>query len=378
MIQLLRSNKNLILTGAPGTGKTYMAKQIALMMLFNKESEEALTNTEKKILHEQLCITQFHPSYDYTDFVEGLRPIQNEDCNTIGFERKDGIFKAFCEKAQKKLNTCFDSIYTELKEEGEKQLTIENTTFSIKASNNDPNKINIQLKEDRPVEETKIYIHKTPTCEEIKDSLKNAYDLFDKYKIDKYPFIFIIDEINRGEISKIFGELFFSIDPEYRGKKGRVQTQYANIIKENDFFKEGFYVPENVYIIGTMNDIDRSVECIDFAMRRRFAWKEISAKDSMSMLSVLGEFEDEAKDRLTAINNTIWNEETNEGIEGLSPSYHIGASYFLKLTKCNYDFHKLWENHLRGILYEYLRGMPDAIEKMNLLKNAYNFINDDE
>lgn len=378
MIQLLRSNKNLILTGAPGTGKTYMAKQIALKMLFNKESEDALTNTEKKILHEQLCITQFHPSYDYTDFVEGLRPIQNADCNTIGFERKDGIFKAFCEKAQNKLNTCFDSIYTELKAEGEKQLTIEDTTFSIKASNNDPNKINIQLEDDWPVDDTKIYIHKTPTCEDITGSLKYAYDLFNKYKIDKYPFIFIIDEINRGEISKIFGELFFSIDPEYRGKKGRIQTQYANIIKENDFFKEGFYVPENVYIIGTMNDIDRSVECIDFAMRRRFAWKEISAKDSMSMLSALGEFEDEARDRLTAINNTIWDEETNEGIEGLSPSYHIGASYFLKLTKCNYDFQKLWENHLRGILYEYLRGLPDAIEKMDLLEDAYNFINDGE
>ena len=87
-------------------------------------------------------------------------------------------------------------------------------------------------------------------------------------------YIFIIDEINRGEISKIFGELFFSIDPGYRGTKGMVKTQYQNMITEDsDPFYEGFYVPENVYIIGTMNDIDRSVESMDFAMRRRVAWE---------------------------------------------------------------------------------------------------------
>lgn len=363
------------MTGAPGTGKTYMAKQIALKMLFNKDSEESLTNTEKEILQEQLCIAQFHPSYDYTDFVEGLRPMQKKDCNNIGFERKDGIFKAFCKKAQKKLDTCFDSIYTELEAEGEKELIIEKATFYIEADSKDTNKINIQLEKGRPIKESKLYIHKTPTCETPKDALKQAYDLFNKYKIEKYPFIFIIDEINRGEISKIFGELFFSIDPEYRGEKGRVQTQYANIIKDDDIFKDGFYVPENVYIIGTMNDIDRSVECIDFAMRRRFAWKEINAKDSMSMLSALGEFEDEAKKRLTAINNTIWDERENEGIEGLNPSYHIGASYFLKLKQYNNDFQRLWEYHLRGILFEYLRGMPDSTEKIELLEKAYNSIN---
>ena len=86
-------------------------------------------------------------------------------------------------------------------------------------------------------------------------------------------FIFVIDEINRGEISKIFGELFFSIDPGYRGEKGRIKTQYQNLVDDKDVFAKGFYIPENVYIIGTMNDIDRSVESMDFAMRRRFAFE---------------------------------------------------------------------------------------------------------
>ena len=98
--------------------------------------------------------------------------------------------------------------------------------------------------------------------------------------VSEKKFVFIIDEINRGEISKIFGELFFSIDPGYRGVKGKVQTQYQNLITEDDPFKDGFFIPENVYIIGTMNDIDRSVECMDFAMRRRFTFKEITAEES--------------------------------------------------------------------------------------------------
>lgn len=87
--------------------------------------------------------------------------------------------------------------------------------------------------------------------------------------------MFIIDEINRGEISKIFGELFFSIDPGYRGHKEGVYTQYANL-HENP--EEKFYIPNNVYIIGTMNDIDRSVDTFDFAMRRRFTFLEIKQK----------------------------------------------------------------------------------------------------
>ena len=84
--------------------------------------------------------------------------------------------------------------------------------------------------------------------------------------VERKNYVFIIDEINRGEISKIFGELFFSIDPGYRGVAGTVQTQYQNLIEDGDIYENGFYVPENVYIIGTMNDIDRSVDSMDFAI----------------------------------------------------------------------------------------------------------------
>jgi 5-methylcytosine-specific restriction protein B len=205
----------------------------------------------------------------------------------------------------------------------------------------------------------------------------------DKKNAPKY--IFIIDEINRGEISKIFGELFFSIDPGYRGTDGVVTTQYSNLWKETDYYDGGkkFYVPENVYIIGTMNDIDRSVESMDFAFRRRFAFKEVTAKESQQMLksdSALSEKVDEIIGRMDALNEAICPKDNNnsdkKGIEGLSSAYHIGASYFLKLANYKkddgtFDYDKLWDYHLKGLLSEYLRGMPDAEDKLKSLGEAF-------
>ena len=179
-------------------------------------------------------------------------------------------------------------------------------------------------------------------------------------------FVFIIDEINRAEISKVFGELFFSIDAGYRGEKGRVKTQYTNLQNDGDDFKEGFYIPENVYIIGTMNDIDRSVESFDFAMRRRFAWTEIKAIDRISMWDgVIDDWKDEALKRMSSLNTKI------ESIQGLNSAFHIGPAYFLKLKNYEGNFDQLWDNHLEGLLFEYLRGFPDSDSRLNELKTAY-------
>ena len=175
--------------------------------------------------------------------------------------------------------------------------------------------------------------------------------------VSEKKFVFIIDEINRGEISKIFGELFFSVDPGYRGVKGKVQTQYQNLITEDDPFKDGFYIPENVYIIGTMNDIDRSVECMDFAMRRRFTFKEITAEESASNM----ELGTDATERMMSLNNAI------SEIDGFNSSFHIGAAYYLGVT----DYKELWELKLQGLLKEYLRGMPDAEDTLMKFKKAY-------
>ena len=219
-------------------------------------------------------------------------------------------------------------------------------------------------------------------------SIKDVFDIVEKYstnqtlssdsqeKTSNSPYVFIIDEINRGEVAKIFGELFYCVDPGYRGKEGKINTQYQNLIKENNIFYSGFFIPENVYIIGTMNDIDRSVESMDFAFRRRFTWAEVKAEDTQYMLdaeldAVLA---DEAKRRMKNLNDAIWswdeNKKESKGIDGLNEAYHIGASYFLKLKNYDGNFESLWEYHIKGILQEYLRGNPNG--KLDDLKAAYD------
>ena len=172
------------------------------------------------------------------------------------------------------------------------------------------------------------------------------------------PFVFIIDEINRGDLSKIFGELFYAIDPGYRGMKGKVKTQYQNLVDEDDEFADGFYVPENVYILATMNDIDRSVESMDFALRRRFAWMEIKPEDRLEMLSE--KLDHDTCDKAIRVMNAL-NEEISK-TRGLGSAYKIGPAYFLKLDKEHYnsDFTALWDMHIEVLLKEYLRGYSNA------------------
>ena len=429
-VNLLRSTHNLILTGAPGTGKTYLAKQIA----------ETMGCTENEIE-----FVQFHPSYDYTDFVEGLRPMNNCNIGQIGFERKDGVFKEFCKKAlikqsadssvTDKLNSnpcvwkvslaktgdnpirkyCMDNgyigigwnAYGDVEDFNDFEDFTDGGKNVLRAfqnqmkqgdiiascwSENEVDAIGVVTGDYEYNDSLPEYKRLRKVDWLIKDIKENIVEINDNKKFTlstvyksnitvedalkivtrhskqtvnnaNRPFVFIIDEINRGEISKIFGELFFSIDPSYRGEEGRVQTQYQNLVEDGDIFKKGFYVPENVYIIGTMNDIDRSMESMDFAFRRRFAFKEIKADENVGMLDNLAQ-KDEAIERMKSLNAAI------EKVEGLSSAYHIGASYFLKLNDYNGDFGKLWEYHLEGLLREYLRGMTNVDTKIKELQTA--------
>lgn len=199
---------------------------------------------------------------------------------------------------------------------------------------------------------------------EIKLKLQRSSNDAEQEELKKY--VFIIDEINRGEISKIFGELFYSIDPGYRGRKGEISTQFANMHSDPDW---KFYVPENVYIIGTMNDIDRSVDSFDFAMRRRFRFIELKANDRVAMLDSLRseETKEEAIKRMNRLNEAIVNKEFD-----LNENYQIGPAYF-----CNLDlssekmWEDLWTDYLQPLLQEYIRGLPDEPGIMGKFERAY-------
>ncbi len=438
-IELLKSNKNLILTGAPGTGKTYLAKEIAKQMIG--------LNTDKELKESgQFEFVQFHPSYDYTDFVEGLRPLKDNNNGELGFELRNGIFKEFCKKALDKKSNAIEFVVNDTSKNLEyianrdniyaknnENFTINNFEKYLQSVNIDDTTLRAYInsikkllgkKEIKTREKSVIdyikYSSLDKICENydiIKDfDRKNDFHgnfssaiphliNFRKSLIDKSEqkrenyldrifrkskkqaqsemkvknettFIFVIDEINRAEISKVFGELFFSIDPGYRGEKGTVKTQYANLQEANDVFADGFFVPENVYIIGTMNDIDRSVESMDFAMRRRFSWKEVKAEDRISMWDgQIDIFKIDALKRMKSLNKAI------EKIQGLSSAFHIGPAYFLKLKNYQNEpnpFDSLWHNHIKGVVFEYLRGLPDSEEMMLKLRNAYNKLIDVE
>lgn len=290
----------IILTGAPGTGKTRMAKEIA---------------------GSHYKLVQFHPSYDYTDFVEGLRPVEEE--GKMVFRKVDGIFKEFCRKVV---------------EEGEED--------------------------------------------------------------EKY--FFLIDEINRADLSKVFGELMFCLETDKRGEDNAIQTQYQNLptydVKEKkyygeddskDVFKDGFYIPKNVIIIGTMNDIDRSVESMDFALRRRFIWKEIVVNKKMLEASLKDIIKIEnpegiAAELATELAKRINDLNENQLKEKLGKHYYISQGQFANLpeniieTAVNAGkkvkekgeeaeeaeveaiakslLEAVWNLRLNSLLYEYIRG----------------------
>jgi hypothetical protein len=236
IVSLLKHKKNIILQGSPGVGKTFIAKKIAYEIM--RETND-------------LCIemVQFHQSYSYEDFIQGIRPSENEK-----FELRNGIFYSFCQRAVAH-----------------------------------PEK----------------------------------------------PYFFIIDEINRGNLGKIFGELMMLIEADKRGDKWSLKLTYS----DDDM---RFFVPENLYIIGTMNTADRSLAIVDYALRRRFAFVTLqpdyndSFKQFMTQRGFLQNFIDHIVMQINKVNDEIKND------PNLGEGFQIGHSYFCTHLNGNNE-HQWWK-----------------------------------
>ena len=355
------NGRQVIYTGAPGTGKTFKIRK------FVKE-QCGKPNPDFPDLQRSMFV-QFHSSYDYSDFVEGLRPVQlkikgqgaEQDRYEVAFVRVDGVFKRFCRQI-------VEYNLKVLKKEG---LLSDDKIALLRKACDLPANASDEAKKDREAIRAKIMETK---------------------------FYFVIDEINRADLGRVFGELMFGLEESYRGVENSFPTQYANLTTYNvdqehpeengyygkekadggngkeDVFERGFFIPENLYIIGSMNDIDRSVESIDFALRRRFKWMEVKANDVMEAVlnSINEDRENSMKppelnklvNRAQKLNEVISGPASENGGAqfGLNEAFHIGPAYFK-----DYDPTKpedTWKTSVEPILREYVRGRnPEKVEK---------------
>ncbi|UPT71566.1 MAG: AAA family ATPase [Flavobacterium sp. JAD_PAG50586_2] len=358
---------NQILYGPPGTGKTYNTINKAISIIepsFNLKQERKLIKDkfDKLVKDGQVIFSTFHQSMSYEDFIEGIKPktVQNK----VQYEIEDGIFKKICQKARIQsgnLETVLEKFKVAVSEEdGKAPLTINGTGSSFDviyrgtnyfyAQPHNSTKENawytVSINNIRKAFETDYYgdLYNPTYIREILNYLLKNYGLVKgKNEVNK-NYVLIIDEINRGNVSQIFGELITLIEDDKRlGKDEALEVILP-------YSKERFGVPPNLYIVGTMNTADRSVEALDTALRRRFCFEEISPNPEL--IAKEGSLK-ESNGEIDGIDLPKVLETINNRIEVLSNRDHkIGHSYFMKVTNLA-EVRDTFKKNIIPLLQEY-------------------------
>ena len=376
---------NQILYGPPGTGKTYQTINYALAIIENKtidqiNSEELLYGREKLLERykqyksdEQVEFITFHQNYAYEDFIQGLRPSVELHSETLSFELKDGVFKKITDRAlnnyqssrhrssglvkKPSFKKVFEGYFKDFFEGNKENVKIKmkkvsftitditgRTIYFTKASGGTSHTLSIKTLSDM-YEKEEYFLSSGSLRSYYKPLLKELLDYAQSIPVESEEelknYVIIIDEINRANISRVFGELITLIESDKRYEQS---NEMSTTLPSGD----PFVVPPNLYIVGTMNTADKSIALIDIALRRRFEFAKVYPRVDLVV--------DEHKGLFTGINQEIVKEK--------GPDFQIGHSYFMKESDQEFKIKDVMNSKLIPLLYEYFMNDGEAVNKI--------------
>ena len=354
VVRTWERRKNVVLYGAPGTGKTYDVPELAVrlcdpaFMAAEPSREEIVSRYNQLKTEKRIAFTTFHQSLDYEDWIEGLRPVVNEN-NQVTYEIESGIFKKLCEEAERPVikdkqvgisdnavvwkvslagtgdndvrRECMENNHIRIGWDGYGPVISDETDWSVyngegkqildayinkmkigdivmscyssqtidaigvvageyEFDDSLPNykrvrRVNwlvknineniVEMNDGKTMTLGTVYRLNSITLDNVK-SILEKYDTSSKMEENDKAYVMVIDELNRGNVSKVFGELITLLEADKR--KGRINAESVVL----PYSKKGFHIPNNVYLIATMNTADRSLGSLDYAIRRRFAF----------------------------------------------------------------------------------------------------------
>ena len=461
VVRTWERRKNVVLYGAPGTGKTYDVPELAVrlcdpaFMAAEPSREEIVSRYNQLKMEKRIAFTTFHQSLDYEDWIEGLRPVVNEN-NQVTYEIESGIFKKLCEEAERPVvkdkqvgiadnavvwkvslagtgdnpvrSDCMKNSYIRIGWDGYGPVISDETDWSVyngegkqildayinkmkigdivmscyssqtidaigvvvgdyEFEDKFPNykrvrRVNwlvknineniVEMNDGKTMTLGTVYRLNSITLDNVK-SILEKYDTSSKMEENDKAYVMVIDELNRGNVSKVFGELITLLEADKR--KGRINAESVVL----PYSKKGFHIPNNVYLIATMNTADRSLGSLDYAIRRRFAFiaekpfglevegfnEELFEKVSSLFVKNFDEYKESGWDQTLKL----------ESADTLSEEYKpedvwIGHSYFLMQDEEGED------NTINRLLYEIIPLLEEYVRDGVLTAEAQDIIDE--